>query len=140
MKPFFEYKHPTLEELEKKSDQIFEVYEGQPPEANEDLNSNSSQIPFAMLKESGECWLGKVNLYSEKDIPFKLTQYKADGKVNLYNFSFDFCIPIHDPILEKMINDRATCTDPYSMKKDMAKIKTIYDRIEELNGHILAWS
>jgi hypothetical protein len=140
MKPFFEYTHPTLEELEKKSDHIFKLYEGQPPEADYDLNSNSSQIPFAMLKEFGECWLGKVNLYSDDILPFKLTQYKADGKVNLYNFSFDYCIPKHDPILEKMIHDRATCTLPYSGKRDMARIKAIYDRIEKLKGHLLAWS
>lgn len=140
MKPFFEYKHPTLDTLEKESDQIFNIYGGQPPEACDDLNSNSSKIPYAMLKESGECWLGKVNLYSEDPLPFKLTKYEANGKVNLYNFSFDFCIPVHDPVLERMINERATCTLRYSGDRDMKRIKAIYDRIEELKGHILAWS
>ena len=136
----FKYTSPTLGGLEKEADKILKLYNGNPPEADYDLNSNSSQIPYAMLQESGECWLGKINLYNEDEKPFKLTQYKADGKTNLYNFSFDFCIPVHDPVLEQMIHDRATYTGPYSGKEDMKRIKAIYDRIEELKGHILAWS
>lgn len=140
MKSFFEYTTPTLETLEKESDQIFKLYNNQPPEACDELNSKSNQIPFAMLKEFGQCWLGKINLHPEDKLPFKLTQYKADGKISLYNFSFDYCIPIHDPVLEQMIHDRATYTGPYSGKEDMKRLKAIYNRIEELKGHLLAWS
>ena len=140
--PFFKYsyKRPSLEELNRRTDIYFEINGGTPKENDFEINQISSDIPCAMLQEYGECWLGKINLYSGDPLPFKLTRYKADGTVNLCNFSFDFCIPKHDTILEKMINDRATYTGRYSGVEDMKKIKAIFKRIEELKGMNLIWS
>jgi len=130
-----------LEQLEKDTNAYLNRYDGQPVEKDMSINNISSSIPYAMYKEHGSCWLGKINLYPEDVKPFKLLQYKfpVPKETSLFNFSFDFCIPVHNTELEQMINDRATCTEPYSGKKDQERLQKIFDRIEELNGIHLIW-
>lgn len=129
-----------LKEIEYQINRYFKRYNGEPREGDFELNFLTSQIPHAMLTELGQCYLGKINLYKEDIKPHKLTKYETDNQVNLYNFSFDFCIPVYDPVIEKMINDRANFTGHYNGSSDMKKIKTIHKRINELKGVVLVWS
>ena len=130
-----------LEQPIKDTINYLKMYDGEPTEFDMSINIITARIPKAMYKDYGQCWLGKINLYTEDEKPFKLIQYRVPcpKEASLYNFSFDFCIPKHDPTLEQMINDRANEPYPYSGTKDWEKLQAIFNRIKELNGIHLTW-
>jgi len=141
---------PTLKELKKETTEYLMIHEGTTSEFDMSINDISRQKADAMKKEYGKCFVGKINLYGdERKKEYKLTEYIAgerpfkDLKENecnfIYNFEYDFCIPVYDKELETMINDRDKT--PYTgSKPDSDMIEAITNRIEQLKGVHLFWA
>lgn len=127
---------PTLKKLQLDVINYLKI-NGTPTEFDMSINDISRDIIIAMNKEKEECWLGKINLNDDKDKPFTLTKY-IPGKTELYNFEYDFCLPVYDLVIEQMINDRDKAQ--YNDKKDWERICAITDRMESLNGISLLWA
>lgn len=136
---FFKITQPTLKELLKATNNYLRLYNGEPTEFDMSINDISIDIPRAMLKEYGQCWIGNINIQDKSELPYKLTKYNHT-ETALYTFGYAFVIPAYDAELERMINDRAMYTEPYNGTKDMKKIVAITNRIDELNGIMLVWA
>jgi len=108
------------------------------PEADPDINDASRQIVMAMVKDHGECWLGKINLYGDdRGKPEKVLR-KYDGGI-VYNFGASFVIPEFDQKLVDLIIGRDTAMYE-GTKKDALRLDPIFNRIEKLGGHSLHWT
>ena len=54
----------------------------------------------------------------------------------VYNFEYDFCLPVNDDIIQYMIQDRDRT--PYTgTTDDYKRLDNIQNRIDELGGELL---
>lgn len=111
------------------------VEDGCLPEADEEINDLSRHVIKEMHEAHGECWLGVINLYKEKE---KIL-WKYDPQQQIYNFAADFVLPKYDEQLSEMIKTRSA--QPYTGTADDGKFITqITERISQLGGHFLCWT
>ena len=78
-------------------------------------------------KENKECYLGNINLYSQRREK-QFTKYEGQ---KIYDYQFEFIVPKKDNELKKLIE---------AWNKGWS-VKTfeIYDKIKELNGLYFIW-
>ena len=91
----------------------------------------------AIKSENGQCFIGKINLYSEDrknvDTHPILAEYK---KGMVYNFGCDFVVPKYDQELIDLIRDYNKLKDGNKIK---LKLNAIFDKIIKLKGFSLQW-
>jgi len=102
-------------------------------EGDDGVNDASRKIIDEYAK-MGDCWLIKVNRYSDKD---KL-MWKYEGDF-VYNFGADYVVPVHDKDLEQLLIERDEA-EYTGTAADSVRIDKIIDRVIEIGGSILIWS
>ena len=106
-------------------------------EFDKSINDISRETIKAMKRETGTCYLGKINLFGdERKTPYKLVNYTRQ---KIYNFEYCFCLPCYDKQIEQMIDERDKA--PYTgTADDCKKVEAITNRVQQLNGKHLFWS
>ena len=128
----------SLIELDKKvSDYLIKHWDnGGNCEFDTSINDFSQARIQAMKKEFGDCWLFKINRYSEDvEKPF-MVQF-TDQKV--YDFEYCAAVPEYNKELEELLIDYSKDSG-FKSGQIMKKIEVIMNKIEELNGVNLIWS
>lgn len=128
---------PTLKECSKKTTEYLVTHEGLTSEFDQSINDISRETIKAMKRESGVCYLGKINLYDDdRKKPYKLTEYTGQ---RIYNFEYCFCLPCYDEVIERMIEERDKA--PYTgTAEDCRRVEAIADRVQQIGGKHLFWS
>jgi len=130
----------TMQKLVKGEIDIFRRAGGMgswPSEFDTDMNVITQEKIklFPELNNNGQCYLGKINRYTEdKGKPY-LMPY--DGQ-RVFNFEYGFMIPVYDEKLVELIRDREHA-EYTGTKDDFRRITEITDRIQELGGIHLFW-
>ena len=130
----------TMQKLVKGEIDIFRRAGGMgswPSEFDTDMNVITQEKIklFPELNNNGQCYLGKINRYTEdKGKPY-LMPY--DGQ-RVFNFEYGFMIPVYDEKLVELIRDRERA-EYIGTKDDFRRITEIMDRIQELGGIHLFW-
>lgn len=106
-----------------------------PGETFDEVNRISRATIRAFKREKSTAWLGKINLYSQKDCKTILVPYMG-GMVQ--NFSCIFVVPKFDQKLVDMIMNRYNSPSE-GMSVDIKHIDRISDRIDRLGGIHLHW-
>jgi hypothetical protein len=101
------------------------------------LNDRSRLLIQSYRNDHGTAWLGRVNLYKEQEGQPIIWEC-ADAEVaEVYGASF--VLPAYDAELERMIVERDRT--PYTGTADDSKlVGAIFERIEQLGGHVLFWN
>ena len=123
----------TMNELKQESTDYIIENKGT-SEFDMSINDISRMQIEAMKREIGQCWLGKINLYGdERKKEYHLIPYSGQM---VYNFEYDFCLPVNDDIIQYMIQDRDR-TLYTGTTDDYKRIDKIQNRIDELGGELL---
>jgi hypothetical protein len=131
----------TLKELEADTLNYMRKHRntGGASEFDTTINNISRAKIKAFNKLAGECWLLKINRYSEEEKAQPvLIKYKGQ---KIFNFGYSAAIPCYDQVIIDMLLDYEKPTDkPFNGKDTMSKINAITKRIDELKGIFLFWS
>lgn len=126
----------TLKQLSNDTFNYLNINQGV-NEFDKSINDISREMIFAMKQEKGTCFLGKINLYGEESKEeYKLVEFTGQ---QIFNFSYEFCLPCYDTELENMIRERDEA-EYDSYEKDFARVTAITERIYKLGGRNLFWS
>ena len=107
-------------------------------ESDETYNNLNREVIAAYRVHYGAAYLGSVNYYGEQQ------QRIAAGTESIYevyngqplcNFCCSFCVPLPDPVLEKLIRRWNNALLP----RDATLVKAIMKRISQLEGLNLVW-
>lgn len=111
-----------------------------PSEADDHLNDSSIGVIRAMVKEHGEAWLVKINLYDKDRTPLvrAIPDRESDG-YNCWNFCCGAVIPKYSQELWDLILERADAVYT-GTKSDYVRVDKIFELIEKLGGQTLIWS
>ena len=102
-----------------------------PLEYDQELNDLQREKIKTFYKQHKKIWLGNINSYQDKPV---LKEYKGE---KIYNFEYDFVIPVFDKQLIDMITDYQNTK--YDLKVIAEKIDQIFNRVKKLNGLTLYW-
>ena len=101
------------------------------------LNDRSRLLVQAYKNEHGSAWLGRINLYREQEGRPIIWDCADPTGVHVYGASF--VLPAYDAELERMIVERDLT--PYTgTGADSKLVGVIFERIEQLGGHLLLWN
>lgn len=101
---------------------------GRPNEADHSLNDISRALIRAMAAEQGgQAYLGAFRGTDG------LESYQGQ---EIANFQYDFCVPVHDPVLVELLQCRAQDQPPLTQS---CLFDLIYERVAALGGHWLIW-
>jgi hypothetical protein len=128
----------TLSELNKcSSDYLIKHWDnGGTSEFDTSINDISRAKIEAMKKEFGDCWLFKINRYSEDEgTPF-MVRYEGQ---KIYNFEYCAIVPCYDKELEDLLIDYSKDSG-FKSGTIMKKIEIIEDKLYSLKGVYLIWA
>ncbi len=127
----------TLTELDKQTGEYLYNNEGWTNEFDKSINDISRAKIEAALTEWGQVWLGNIKLYDEaRKQPYQLVRWYGE---KVYNFGYDFIIPVNDSLLVELIDNRDK-SEYTTSANDFKMIEAIFARIEELKGVHLIWA
>jgi hypothetical protein len=103
------------------------------PDRNGATVSVLNQASRALTRAMRPCYLVKVNRY-DKDTPH-IEEYR---KGMVFNFQASFAIPVNDPELLRLLEERDTA-EYTGTSADSVRVDAIYKQMGELGGEILSW-
>ena len=128
-----------LKELDKETGEYLKLHWSEGGTSEFDMSIND--ISRAKIEEASKIWpevyLGKVNLYGdERQKTYEMVKYTGQ---KVYNFEYSFIVPVKDPELEKMIDNRDKSVYT-GTSADYIMIKEIHAKMESIGGINLIWA
>ena len=126
-----------ITEITERENKLFNSYDGNIPEANENLNNLQREKIAAVYENNGKAYIGKINYYdTSRENSTENTVFIEYTGQKVYNFDADFVVPVADDKLAEMIVQWNSGVQ--SLKANL--IKSIFKRVDNIGGLNLTWS
>lgn len=105
-------------------------------EADDDFNKLNIRIVQAIKKHYGKAYIGKINYYGNQRagiVNGTMEVYEEYHGQKLFTGCCDFCVPVKNETLEKMIRH-------WNQNADGFKLENIINRIHVLDGEYIFWT
>lgn len=103
---------------------------------NKTLNDFNRKIASAMQSENEHCYIGKISFYGEEKqdiITGQRSIYTTYIGQYICDFSYDFCVPVPDEVLEEMIQQ-------WNRGGSANLLIWITNRIDSIGGYHMVWT